>query len=188
MSKNYDVIFAIDIGLHGGIAMFDPSERLHESHGLLRLKEMPVMEVEKNDKIKDVVDLQALKYILEAPKFHEDEKVLVIFEDVHAFPGQGAVSVGSLLEQKGIIRGMVAALGYDELPVQPKTWQKFFNMIPPKDLKGKSAQQTKTLRKKWLKAQSIELARGIFKDHKIDTDGLSDAVLIGEWYISREPQ
>lgn len=187
----YDVIFSIDIGLHGGIAMFDPSEASHESHGLLRLKEMPTIKLDKGgDKKKNVLDLDALLHILEAPKFHDDKNILVIFEDIHAFPGQGSVSTGTLMEQKGIIRGMVKALGYEELPIQPKTWQKFFNMIPPKELKGKSAQQTKTLRKKWLKSKSLEFARDYFgyPDLVIDTDGKSDALLIGKWYLEKEPQ
>lgn len=179
----YDVVVSIDIGLRGALCIFDVSEREHESHGLLIHRAMPTFELEKNDKIKDVIDVQKLAFYLESPKLHED-KALVVFEDVHAFPGQGSVSTGVLMEQKGIIRGICAANGYDTLAISPKTWQAQFGITPPKDLKGTSASKTKVLRKKWLKANSMAVAQLLFGEQvDVDNDGLSDALLIGKWAL-----
>lgn len=183
----YDVVISIDVGKTGGIAFFEVAECSHESHGLLSLHSMPVMDVTKADgKTKKEIDLEKLVFLMERPKVHGDA-CLVVFENVHAFAGQGVVSVGSLLEQKGMIRGIARALGYGELQVVPTVWQKSFGMVPPKNLKGDTTKKTKTLRKAWLKAKSLEIAKKEFPDtvSKITDHGLSDALLIGLWYLER---
>ncbi len=121
---------------------------------------------------------------MEIPKVHKDG-ALVIYENVHAFPGQGVVAVGTLLEQRGIIRGILKGLGYDELVISPKEWQKHFNIIPPKGLKGNTAPKTKALRKRWLKLESFEAARVKFPEwiEKIKHDGISDSLLIGQYFL-----
>lgn len=177
---DFEIIVGIDIGIHGGISFFDSV-----SGELLSVYHMPTVKVEKNGKSKDMLDIAKLKYILEIPKIHEDY-ALVAFENIHAFPGQGSVSTGVLMEQKGIIRGLIAGLGYTELQVNPRTWQKEFGLIPPKELKGKNAKQTKTLRKKWLKENSLSVAKERFPDweDKIGkSDGLSDCLLIGLYVV-----
>lgn len=177
---DFNIIIGIDIGIHGGLSVFDTV-----SGELLSLYPMPTMELDKDDKIKTVLDIERLKFILEIPKVHNDS-ALVIFENIHAFPGQGSVSTGMLMEQKGIIRGLVAGLGYTELQVNPRTWQKAFGIVPPKELKGTNAKQTKTLRKKWIKEKSLSVSKERFPDwvDKIGkSDGLSDALLIGSWAL-----
>ena len=184
----YEVVISIDIGKTGGIAFFEVAECDHEGHGLLSLHSMPVMEVTKADgTTKTEVDLEKLVFFMERPKVRGDT-CLVVFENVHAFAGQGVVSVGSLLEQKGMIRGIAGALGYDTLQVTPTVWQRHFGMVPPKDLKGDTAKKTKTLRKAWLKDKSLELAKKKFPDtvSKITDHGISDALLIGLWYLEKE--
>src|SRR3972149_2071780 len=110
MENEYDVIIGIDIGLSGGIAFFDT-----ESGGeLLSLYPMPTFEtITSSGRKKGNLDLERLKFILEIPKAHH-EHACVVMENVHAFPGQGAVAIATLLEQKGIIRGMAKGLGYNE--------------------------------------------------------------------------
>lgn len=176
----YDVLIGIDIGLSGGIAFFD-----YQYREVLSLYEMPTVKVTTSSgRNKGELDLARLKHILEIPKVHED-KAIVVMENVHAFPGQGVVAMATLLEQKGIIRGLCKGLGYDECLVEPKTWQKYYDMIPPKDLKGSSASKTKTLRKNWLKEASLVKARTLFPEWaetKLEpktAHGLSDALLIG---------
>jgi hypothetical protein len=183
--NNYDVIVAVDVGLHGGVAFFDTV-----SGELLSLYPMPTMEVtSKSGKVKNKLDLERLKFILEIPREH-NESAVVVMEDVHAFPGQGSVSMATLLEQKGILRGLAKGLGYAEYLVEPKTWQKYFDLIPPKDLKGSNASKTKTLRKKWLKDRSLQTARALYSEWaetKLapkDAHGLSDACLIGRWFLN----
>ncbi len=182
-----DILISIDIGLTGGIAFFEVEERDHPSGGLLTLQSMPIIQTKAaNGKTKNVLDYLQLLFLLERPRLHGDS-ALVVFEDVHAFPGQGVVSVGSLLEQKGAIRGMSVALGYEVKMVSPKEWQKHFGMIPPKELRGEMVSQTKTLRKKWLKEKSLVYARDYFPEYKEKltktAHGLSDALLIGKWCL-----
>ena len=181
-NMDYTILVGIDIGLSGGIAFFD-----FQSGEVLSLQPMPTLDtVSKSGKKKRVIDLEKLKFILEIPHLR-NEKTLVVMEAVHAFPGQGSVATATLMEQKGIIRGLCSGLGYAEFQVEPKEWQKFYEMVPPKDLKGKSASQTKTLRKKWLKDKSLETARKMFPEWETklspnDAHGLSDSLLIGNWY------
>lgn len=187
MNKLIDVIIAVDIGLSGGIAFFDCSEFNHAGKGLLSIHKMPTQKiVTKSGKDKNVVDLDKLKFLLEIPKEHT-ESALLVMEDVHAFPGQGVVSSASLLEQKGILKGMATAFGYDILLVSPKEWQKSFGIVAPKDLRGSTAAKTKTIRKKWLKERSLETSKSLFPEweEKIGSlDGLSDSVLIGAWTMN----
>lgn len=184
---DYDTIISIDIGMSGGLAIFDVSEFIHESLGALLLKDMPT-ETKTNSvgKEKKVVNIKELLHLMEIPKCR-NESALVIFEDVHAFPGQGVVATGTLLEQKGIIRGITRALGYDEFPISPKTWQKHFDIVCPKEIKKKEH------RKKWLKEKSLEIARKKFPDWEMrlsnkTAHGLSDALLIGAWFLENSPE
>ena len=182
--KDYSVLLGIDIGLQGGISFFDTV-----SGEVLSVYEMPSEKIEtKAGRNKGIINLPRLKFILEIPKVHE-ETALVVLENVHAFPGQGVVAMATLMEQKGIIRGLCSGLGYDEFLVEPKMWQKYYDMIPPKDLKGTSASKTKTLRKQWLKDTSLEKARSLFPEWaetklaSKTAHGLSDSLLIGKWYL-----
>lgn len=182
--SRFDVIVAVDIGLKGGIAFFDTV-----SEELLSLYSMPTTEVtSKSGKVKNKLDLERLKFILEIPRIHK-ESAVVVMEDVHAFPGQGSVSMATLLEQKGILRGLAKGLGYGEYLVEPKVWQKYFDLIPPKDLKGGNASKTRALRKTWLKDRSLQTARALcpeWRETKLaprDAHGLSDACLIGHWFL-----
>lgn len=175
-----NITIGVDVGIHGGISYFDTV-----SHELLDIKKMPLLKIERGGKEKNFIDLDKLKFYLEIPKVHNDSAI-VILEDLHAFPGQGVVSMATLLEQKGLVRGVAKGLGYDELLISPKTWQKYFNLTPPKEIKGKKASQTRTLRKKWLKQQSIVCAIENFptwEDKIGKSDGLSDALLMGFWYL-----
>ena len=183
MIGEFDVVVGIDIGITGGISFFDII-----SGEVLGLYNMPTVEIEVSKKKKKFIDIQRLRHILEIPKVH-GESALIVLESVHAFPGQGVVAMATLMEQKGIIRGLCSGLGYDEFLVEPKMWQKYYDMIPPKDLKGTSASKTKTLRKQWLKDTSLEKARSLFPEWaetklaSKTAHGLSDSLLIGKWYL-----
>jgi len=188
MNKMYDVLISIDIGLTGGIAFFDVSHK-----EVLAVYEMPSTSVfTSSGRKKGVLLLNKLRFILEIPKVH-NENALVVMENVHAFPGQGSEAMATLMEQKGIIRGLCAGLGYDEAQIEPKTWQKYYGLIPPKEIKGGSASKTKTLRKAWLKDNSLITARKFFPEwaetklKPKDAHGLSDALLLGKYYIEENP-
>jgi len=181
--SDYEVLIAIDIGLTGAISFFDV-----QSGEVLAVHEMPTKpSVTSKGKNKNILDLDKLKFLLEIPKEHND-RTLVVYENVHAYPGQGVVSVGTLLWQRGVLQGMVKALGYNELAIQPQVWQKHFGMVPHKDLKGVTAKKTKTLRKAWLKEKSLEIARAKFpewegKMEKSTAHGISDSLLIGKFIL-----
>jgi len=180
---NYEVLVSIDIGLTGGISFFDV-----QSGEVLSVHEMPTKpSVTAKGTNKNILDLDKLKFLLEIPMVHKD-RALVVYENVHAYPGQGVVSVGTLLWQRGVLQGMVKAFGYDEVAIQPQVWQKHFDMVPPKDLKGDTAKKTKTLRKAWLKNMSLQLARIKFpewgaKMSKATSHGISDSLLIGKFML-----
>jgi hypothetical protein len=179
----YDIIVACDIGLSGAIAFFETIEASHPSNGLLSLLDMPIAEREGKT---NVIDLERLVFILERPKL-KNETALVILEDTHAF-GNSGFGVGKLMEEKGMLRGITKALGYDELLVSPQTWQKHFALVPPKTLRGDTAKKTRYLRRKWIKENSILTAREKFPDwiEQLKTktcDGRSDALLMGLWYL-----
>lgn len=177
--KLYDVIIGVDIGYSGAITFMDA-----RSGEILSIRDMPTHVVNE----RKLINIERLKFMLEIPKLH-NELAVVVMEDVHAFPGQGSVSTGTLMEQKGILRGIAVTLGYDVVLISPKTWQKHYDLIPPKNIKGNTASQTKTLRKKWLKQNSISCARAFFPSWaltKFDTPnchGRSDSALISNWYI-----
>jgi hypothetical protein len=96
----HDIIIACDIGLHGGIAFFDPLEASHPSNGLLSLMDMPVKEREGKT---NVIDLERLVYIMERARVRQ-ETALVVFEDIHSF-GNSGFGVGKVMEEKGMLRG-----------------------------------------------------------------------------------
>lgn len=178
----YDICCSIDVGLSGGISFFD-----YETKELLSLYPMPTKQsTNKSGREKKVIDLDRLLHILEIPSVKND-KAIVVFEVIHSF-GDAGFGVGTLMEQLGIVRGMVKALGYDETQVAPQTWQKHHGLICPKEIKGTTSGKTKHLRRKWLKENSLIKARKEFptcheKLKKATSDGLADSLLIGQWYL-----
>lgn len=179
---SYDIVCSVDIGLAGGISFFD-----YETKEFLSLYPMPTKQsTNKSGREKKVIDLDRLLHILEIPKGHND-KTIVVFEVIHSF-GDAGFGVGTLMEQLGIVRGVVKALGYDETQVAPQTWQKHHGLTCPKDIKGTSAKKTKYLRRKWLKENSLKVAREKFptcyeKLRLAGDDGKADSLLIGRWFL-----
>lgn len=178
--NDYDVLISIDIGLAGGVSIFDTV-----SGELVAMYDMPTKpQTNKAGKTKKVIDLDGMKYLLEV-SYSRNEAAIVVFEDVHAF-GNAGFGIGTLMEQKGVIRGMVKAFNYTEFMVAPKTWQAKFGIVPPKGLKGKTVKKTKEVRRKWLKDESLTRAKELFpewKDKIKKSDGLSDSLLIGKWAL-----
>ena len=175
-------ILGIDIGLSGAVAFLDADEG-----ELLAVFDMPVYYTQGTTKTKTGkfrskghIDLDKFLYMLEIPKVHFED-TLVVMEDVHTFPGQGIVSMGTLLEQKGIILGMCKVLRYEVQLISPKTWQKHFGMKCPKEIKGKTA------RKRWLKMKSLHYATNRFPQEWSDkfiatnSHGRSDSCLIAQY-------
>lgn len=183
MENKYEILISIDVGLSGGISFFDVG-----SGELLSVKEMPTKEeTGKAGRTKKVLDIERLKFILEVPHLHKD-KAIVVYESIHAF-GNAGFGIGTIMEEKGVVRGICVALGYDEYPITPKEWQKHFSLVPPKETKSSNRKKTRAVRRKWIKDNSIYRAREIFPewaDTKLFTktcDGLSDSLLMGKYVL-----
>lgn len=181
-----NIILSLDVGLHGGISVFDTV-----SKELLSVYPMPTKEAtNKSGKEKSILDFDRLLFIMEIPKIHNDS-CLVALEEIHAF-GDAGFGIGVLMEQVGVVRGIAKALGYDEIRIPPKEWQKYFDLVPPKELKGTSAKRTKYLRRKWLKENSVLMAREVFPEFagtkfKLKTcDGLTDSALLGKYVLTTQ--
>jgi hypothetical protein len=175
MKNDYDIIVGIDLGLTGGISFFDC-----QSGELLSIYPMPTKVIIKGEREKKVLDIDKLHFLLEIPKEHNDN-ALVIFEDIHAF-GSGGFSMDVIMEQKGVLRGLIRGFDYTPCAVHPKTWQKHFGIVPPKSMKKKETRKT------YLKNQSRKVAQGLFPGfaHKFElkgSHGLSDATLLGRFWL-----
>lgn len=94
---------------------------------------------------------------------------LIIAEDVHTMPGQGGVSGGSLMQSKGIIIGIAAAIGVKLVLIQPLKWIETFTLKRTKHFDSKNEW------KKYLKT----IAEGLCPTHDF-TLKTTDAFLI--WY------
>lgn len=112
----------IDPGLNGAIAFFNPDQ------GLLIVRDMPVVEIVRNNKRKREVSPQMLASILrEHPIDH------VMLERVNAMPGQGVTSMFSLGRSVGVVEGVLAALELSTTIVPPTVWRKAVQAREGKD-------------------------------------------------------
>lgn len=100
-------IVGIDPGKTGGIVVLDGA-----TGEIVSMVPMPMMAKE--------FDVDALFQIFQALP----QGSRVIMEGVHAFPGQGSVSIWSFAEGVGIVKGLVRASQLPLESVYPQTWQK----------------------------------------------------------------
>lgn len=142
-----DFLIAIDPGKGGGIAMWS---KYHKS-----VVKMPAT-------TQDIVEALTILG-------HEPE-VVVYLEKVHSFPGQGVVSTWKFAENYGTLLGIITALGYKLVHVQPQKWQGYYN------LKRKSKDESNTIHKNRIK----QFAQERYPDIKI-TLATSDALAILEY-------
>ncbi|MBC8388982.1 MAG: hypothetical protein H8E13_13180 [Actinobacteria bacterium] len=139
----------IDVGKSGAVAVINKTTK--------KVYDCPLIK----NKTKKVIDINSLYLILSS--FSANSTVLV--ENVHAFPGQGVVSMFSFGKGFGIYLGLLTALEMKYKLVTPQKWKKEFN------LKGKN------------KKDSIAVAKKLFPNIKItkSKDGRADALLIAEY-------
>lgn len=93
---------------------------------------------------------------------------LVVIEDVHAMPINGSIGSFSLGRSKGIVEGVIAALGLRCEYVSPQRWKK--EMRLSKD-----------------KGASRRMAADLYPDlsqtfARVKDDGRAEALLIAHWY------
>jgi hypothetical protein len=158
MSKFY---IGIDPGKDGGIACLSPDNKL-------TLHKIPLIGKE--------ADLQGIRQIL--MQYINNGNCVFGLEDVKPFPGVSAMSMGKLMEIKGIKQGILVAMEVPYIMVAPKTWQATaWSGVPV---------QKKSTGKNDTKATSLLAARRLFPSEtflatersKVAHDGLVDAALI----------
>lgn len=153
------MIIGVDPGLTGAIAALDDHGRV------LALEDMPTTpkRVGKGSEVNGYL----LAEIFHALAAHHG-KGRVWLEAVSAMPKQGVTSVWSFGMSVGMVRGVVAALGFPLELVRPQEWKKFHGILR----KEKDASRTLAISK------HPELARDLAhkKDH-----GRADALLIAEY-------
>lgn len=94
---------------------------------------------------------------------------IIVAEDVHTMPKQGGVSGGSLMQSKGILIGIAAALEIKLVFIQPLKWIETFTLKRTKHFDNKH---------QW-KKYLMTIAEALHPDHTF-TLKTTDAFLI--WY------
>jgi hypothetical protein len=150
-------ILAIDIGNNGGFAWNFHPDRCFE------LRVMP----------EDVMD----RWFAAA---HCSPDIIVA-EDVHTIHGQGIVSNGTLMKNKGQVEGFCAAMEIEPHWIQPLAWIQCFTLKRTKHFANKH---------KW-KQHLIEIAKGIaygFSDSLVNeiNEKTADAFLIWNYAASQQ--
>lgn len=103
---------------------------------------------------------------------------IIVAEDVHTFPGQGIVSNGTLLKNRGRIEGMAAAMGIEVHWIQPLQWIECYTLKRVKHFKYK---------RDW-KKHLAEIAKEMACDDMIEHINLrtADAFLIWNYAASQQ--
>ena len=125
------IIFGIDPGLNGAIAVFNNNK-------IKVVFEIPVMTEGKKNK-KQLNSAHLVKLLRD--NLVEDEEISVVVEQVNAMPGQGVTSMFNFGQTFGSIKGICAALGLPIFYVRPAKWKKHFELINS----SKDASRTKVI-------------------------------------------
>jgi len=115
-------------------------------------------------------DIKGMKHLVSRLDYLDQ---FVVLEKQQAYPKQGSVSTFKTGYGYGLWAGILSALNLDYVTVHPRVWQK--QLIP--GVAGETKQR------------SIAKAHELFPDvslrlssrHRVDHDGLSDALLLAEW-------
>ena len=125
------IIIGIDPGISGAISII-------ENKKILEVYDMPTMIDGKKNK-RQINSAQVTNIIKE--RLNNDNKVVVVVEQVNAMPGQGVTSMFNFGQSFGVIKGICAALSLPIYFVRPSKWKKHFNLIKT----NKDASRTKVI-------------------------------------------
>lgn len=126
---------------------------------------------------------QMLSEIGMAELFIQKMPHIAVAEDVHTFGGQGIVSSGVLMEQKGVLIGICRALRIKLVFIQPKEWIQCYTLKGRSDFQSvRKDGKTKNNITLW-KKHLIEIAQSLKPDTKF-TSGTADAFLMWNYYAS----
>ena len=148
----------IDPGLTGAAALV--------SGIALAVFDLPTV-VSGSGTVKRELDAAGLARLL-ASWSYGDEPVKVLLERTSAMPGQGVASMFSMGVSRGIILGVLGALGIPFSEVTPATWKRYYKLI------GADKDRSRTLAIQQFPTVAAQLAR--VSDHN-----RAEAVLIAAY-------
>ena len=160
---------AIDIGNKGGIAW--------NQYGIFWIVEMPSDTKEKPDPNLLMKRWKAISL---------PEPSRIVAENVHAFAGQGIVSTGTLLKNRGQVEMAAAAVGAFLDMINPLSWIECYTMKRKKHFKL-SKEDKKAGLPTW-KQHLVEIAHYVLPpdlDHSLVNERTADAILIWNFYAAK---
>lgn len=168
-------VIAIDPGLTGALALFEvDNERPFGTYDLkIEVADMPVSVGSSKGTVKNEVDAAGLTNLLKRWLSTAGHVSAVVVERVAAMPGQGVASMLSLGDSRGVVRGVVQALGLRMVDVTPQKWKKGMGLI------GKDKDASRTLALRLYPRLADKLARK--KDH-----GRADATMLGQYFLTQQ--
>jgi crossover junction endodeoxyribonuclease RuvC len=129
------LVIGIDLGLTGAMALID-------HHGLLDMRDLPVMPRSSAGSVKNQVNAAGLREVLrEWMQGHDKNEAMCFWERVSAMPSQGSASTFSLGHTAGIVEGVVCAVGLAHMLIAPASWKKHFKLPKEKDAARALAQR-----------------------------------------------
>lgn len=155
-------VLGIDPGLDGALAV------VNSKTGIVTIVDMPTNEMLRNGKRKREIDASYLAYLLGAPEVAPVKDVYV--ELVNASPQMGVTSAFTFGEGKGVLRGVLAAMGFSITYVTPQVWQRAMRVR-----KGKDASRARA-------AELFPHSAGEFR--RVKDHGRADAALIAAWGLA----
>ena len=163
-----ETLLAIDIGNKGGLCWNDGS-----SVGFL---EMPY-DTKENPNPRLVNEKwEAINGVMPST---------IVAENVHAFEGQGIVSTGTLLKNRGQVEMAAAATGAEMILIQPLAWISCYTMKRKKHFK-RTKEEIAAKMPTW-KQHLAEIAMAILPagyDLSLVNERTADAILIWNYWAS----
>lgn len=126
------MILAIDPGLHGAMALYDPFKQSVTTY------DMPTFQIAVGRAVKTQVDLRRLQTMFNT---FELLATNVILEEPHAMPKQGVTSAFTFGHVCGVLQMASTALGIPLTLVRPSVWKGYLKLTADKDECRKRASQ-----------------------------------------------
>lgn len=161
--KPYRYVIGVDPGASGAAAHLE----LGRGGRLLAVADLPVFDgINHAGGMMQLFDDMGVKA--------GDPNTIVVVEDVHTMPKNGAIASFKLGCSKGSILGVCAGLGLQVVKVSPQVWKKAMGFKPGAD---KSASRLMAM-------DYHPLQKDLFK--RVKDDGRAEAVLLAHWYVEKK--
>ena len=155
------MILGIDPGLDGALAFLDAS--------LWSVVDMPIFKIGKRSEY----HLSEMARVIGSVDVHDPRNVMVVLEEIGKRPEQSVQSMVTTGYGHGLLRGMIAVLGYQVQIVNPRKWQ---NAVLGKFGKGEAKDAA------WERARQIAPGANLSGPRGRRLYGRSDAICIAYWY------